>query len=771
MSTVNIGSSLPAGSNILGQVKLVDTGGVNQLAIDANNNAHVTLYNAANAMAIDSSNNAHVGVWNGANQLAVNASGNAAINLLQVGSATVTLGSKTSANSFPVVIASDQGSVKINIDQTTICTTNGMVIVNNNTGSTISAEIAATKRLRVQMDSTQVFYEAWDSGTVETTYNWNAAITGGNGSSTPSAGQEILSSGTTANGYAYLTSKNKFQPVSPGYLQFDHQIQFTFALPAHTYAYWGAGTVPATPTSAAPLTDAVAFELATNGKMSAVCYAGGTRNSIQDLSSSTGNSTQPADANVHKYEIYIRGDNMYWLIDNQSVASISTGALGPNTNLLPIMLLSGVDATGASSAQQLTSAAVYVGDTSKAFFHISDPTHPQYAVTVKPGSTAIAATDPSLAIGFSPNSPLPTGSNTIGAVTQASGPWSENLTQIAGSSIATAATGVQKIGIVGSGGATIDSTIGAGTAPTNAIIAGSTYNSSAPAPTTGQAMALQADQAGNLREFPGIALTTLAAWTTSTTVNTTQTIFTNSGAPAVLIQLNQTTTITVGAITFEVTFDGTNWVTATANCIIDPTSATYAQIALPYTLQASTNKAFIIDNNGWQGLRIKLSTAMTGTGSVTPFYALLPYDPVDSAVVYSPTAANFNVTAVQSGTWLVQSQAGTTGGSTASHTISAASTNATSTKASAGLLYGFCVSNTNAAARFVKFYNKASAPTVGTDTPVLTVQVPPNSTVIRAYPEGLTFSTGIAWAATGAITDADTTAIGLSDLSVDLNYK
>lgn len=672
---------------------------------------------------------------------------------------------------------------KVGIDQTTIGTTNGTTIVNNNTGSATAAEVTATKRLRIQMDSTQIFYDAWDSGTVDTTYNWNAAVTGGNGSSTPSTGQEILSSGTTASGYAYLTSKNKLQPVSPGYLQFDHQIQFTYPLPAHTYAYWGAGTVPATPTSSAPLTDAVAFELATNGKMSAVCYASGTRNSIQDLSSSTGNSTQPTDANIHKYEIYMRGDNIYWLIDNQTVASIATGALGPNTNLLPVMLLSGVDATGASSAQQLTSAAVYVGDTSKAFSHISDPTHPQYAVAVKPGSTAAASTDTSLVVGISPNSPLPTGSNTIGAVTQASGPWTENLTQIAGSSVATAATGVQKVGVVGNAGATIDSTVGAGTAPTNAIVAGAVYNSSAPAPTNGQAMAVQSDQAGNIRTFPGIALTTLTAWNSSTGLNATQTIFTNSGCPAVLVQLDQTTTLTAGAVTFESTYDGSNWVTVPANCVLDPTSISYAQISIPYTVQASTNKPFIISNNGWQGLRVKLSTQITGTGTVTPNYALLAYDPLDSVVAYSPTAANFNATVVQSGTWtvqpgntpntsawLVQDVAGTSGGSTPYHLIAASSDNATNVKGSAGLLYGISISNTNAAARYFKIYDKATAP-ASTDTPKSTIQIPGNGTVIRAYPVGLTLSSGLGFRTTTGVADNDTGSVSANDLVVDLDYK
>lgn len=224
-----------------------------------------------------------------------------------------------------------------------------------------------------------------------------------------------------------------------------------------------------------------------------------------------------------------------------------------------------------------------------------------------------------------------------------------NVAQISGSAVSTAATGVQKVGIVGNAGATVDSTIAAGTAPTNALVMGAVYNASPPAPTSGQSMAIQLDQAGNSRMFPGMVMATLSAWNSSTSLNATQTIFTNSGAPAVLVQLTQTSTLTAGAINFEVSYDGSNWSTIPANCVLDPTSSTFAQISLPYTLQASTNKAILINSNGAQGLRIKLSTVITGTGSVTPNYALLPDSPADTVIALSPTAANFSVNAAQFG--------------------------------------------------------------------------------------------------------------------------
>jgi len=221
---------------------------------------------------------------------------------------------------------------------------------------------------------------------------------------------------------------------------------------------------------------------------------------------------------------------------------------------------------------------------------------------------------------------------------------SVNINQVAGSAVGTAASGVQKVGVVGNAGATLDATVAPGTAPTNAIATLGQYKDTAPAPTDAQTVAVQLDQSGNQRIAPGMAVKTLSAWNSGTSVNATQNIFTNSGSGAVLVHLVQTTTLTAGAITFEVSYDNTNWVTLPADAVLDSASTTFAQISLPYTVQASTNKPFLLMGKGWQGLRIKLSTAITGTGSVTPNYALLSNEPAKTMIALSPTAANFNAT-------------------------------------------------------------------------------------------------------------------------------
>lgn len=122
----------------------------------------------------------------------------------------------------------------------------------------------------------------------------------------------------------------------------------------------------------------------------------------------------------------------------------------------------------------------------------------------------------------------------------------------------------------------------------------------------------------------------------------------------------------------------------------------------------------------------------------------------------------------------VQDIPGTSGGLTMHKTVSAASTNATSVKGSAGQVYEIMASNVNAAARYLKLYDKATAPTVGTDTPVWTLIIPGNTAgggIAKSIPKGLVFTLGIAFALTTEATDAGTTGVAANELVVNLGYK
>jgi hypothetical protein len=89
---------------------------------------------------------------------------------------------------------------------------------------------------------------------------------------------------------------------------------------------------------------------------------------------------------------------------------------------------------------------------------------------------------------------------------------------------------------------------------------------------------------------------------------------------------------------------------------------------------------------------------------------------------------------------------------------SANSVNATVAKASAGKLFSVNGYNSSASVTYLKFYDKATAPTVGTDTPVLTLALP--ALAVFSYDlGGIALATGIGYGLTTDAANNGTTAV------------
>lgn len=112
----------------------------------------------------------------------------------------------------------------------------------------------------------------------------------------------------------------------------------------------------------------------------------------------------------------------------------------------------------------------------------------------------------------------------------------------------------------------------------------------------------------------------------------------------------------------------------------------------------------------------------------------------------------------------------TANGLTSSRVNAAASTNATSLKASAGNIAEIDVYNPAAYTVFLKLYNKASAPTVGTDTPVWTIPIAAGTGYSKTFTRGKSFATGIAYAITKLQADSDTTVVVAGDLTGSIDW-
>lgn len=106
---------------------------------------------------------------------------------------------------------------------------------------------------------------------------------------------------------------------------------------------------------------------------------------------------------------------------------------------------------------------------------------------------------------------------------------------------------------------------------------------------------------------------------------------------------------------------------------------------------------------------------------------------------------------------------------------SAASTNGALILTGTSGLQAFFATNIGATAAFVKLYNKATAPTVGTDVPEMIITVPaavagvPGSVEVSPGFNGYRFPLGLGIAITGAAADADTTAVAAGQVKVKLS--
>ena len=93
-------------------------------------------------------------------------------------------------------------------------------------------------------------------------------------------------------------------------------------------------------------------------------------------------------------------------------------------------------------------------------------------------------------------------------------------------------------------------------------------------------------------------------------------------------------------------------------------------------------------------------------------------------------------------------------------------------KATAGSIYGYFLANSDTKFNYIKFYNTSGAINVGTDTPILTIPIPPSAAANVEYPHGLIgFTNGIGIAALSAIADSATTASPASAVVANIFYK
>lgn len=109
------------------------------------------------------------------------------------------------------------------------------------------------------------------------------------------------------------------------------------------------------------------------------------------------------------------------------------------------------------------------------------------------------------------------------------------------------------------------------------------------------------------------------------------------------------------------------------------------------------------------------------------------------------------------------------------HAVGTAGTNATAICGSACQVGYVAAYNTAGSAYYVKLYDTAGTPSVGTDPPVLTLLVPGGGTAGAGnnlpLPAPVTFATGLGLGLTAGAADSDTGAVGAGQAVVNLGYR
>lgn len=245
---------------------------------------------------------------------------------------------------------------------------------------------------------------------------------------------------------------------------------------------------------------------------------------------------------------------------------------------------------------------------------------------------------------------------------------------------------------------------------------------------------------------------------------------------SVSIQLIGAAGISAGQIIFEQTNDITAAPAGNVWILEDSTLLNSSPIIAATTIAASTIRLF-----GGQiasrYIRVRVSTGFAGgTVQAVAVLSQLPYQRMINTIQQA-TAANLNITmgnSLPAGTNLaadvgVQLRANATGAASRFHLVSAATTNATSVKGSAGRLVGWSITNVSGALRYVKLHNIATAPTAGVGV-VQTITIPPNQTANHEITAGIAFTTGIGMTTVTGAADNDATGVGAAELIIDLFF-
>jgi hypothetical protein len=190
-------------------------------------------------------------------------------------------------------------------------------------------------------------------------------------------------------------------------------------------------------------------------------------------------------------------------------------------------------------------------------------------------------------------------------------------------------------------------------------------------------------------------------------------------------------------------------------------------------LAAQPAYAWELSVNALRRFRVRCTARTSGTQSWRFVQGTYATEPIPAAQISGTQPVSFTQPAQVAGTALMgdvglQVRANATGAASIHHIVSAATTNVAQIKATAGRVYGYCLSNTTASWRYVKLHNVASA-TAGAAV-AMTIGLPPNGKAECYMGQGIGFATAISRSIVTGSADTDATAVAAGDVLGDIFF-
>ena len=298
--------------------------------------------------------------------------------------------------------------------------------------------------------------------------------------------------------------------------------------------------------------------------------------------------------------------------------------------------------------------------------------------------------------------------------------------------------------------------------------------------------------ANTIETTSGVIASTTRAWELSvnamTNVRVRSTAYTSGTASITILpgvyatepipaaQISGTQPVSVAAATFSIPVPVTDVTSAaitttTTTATIGPSAGNSYQVVIPVTAVSGTTPTLSVrieesDDSGTNWYTRFTFTTITATGIYRSPILKLRGNRVRYAQTVTGTTPSFTRAVLRN------QRNDTSWSGYPGQLISAATTNATSVLGAPCELTKLTASNVNAAARYLKIYDKATAPTVGTDIPVATYILPGNASgattnIPITIPDSFQF--GFAFATTVEATVAGVTAVAANEIVI--NYS